>query len=219
MDKAAKLLELARARQSSRWPGYIPLIEYQHGAYECDFVSPYTKSAGNLNAEVMIMLQDWSSHDRLSGELDRNAAELGQTPKLPTNQNLSRLLKKHFDLDLAKTYGTNLFPFIKAGGLSAAIPARDLRRAALEFAIPQIEIIEPRLVVCLGLRTFNALREVLGVEQLKTIATAIESPISFGRSRIWCQAHTGALGQNNRNRGGVNRVFQDWEAMRLDVRG
>jgi restriction system protein len=165
----------------------------------------------------MVLLQDWSSHDRLIGKRDQNAAVHGLTPELPTNKNLSRLLKTHFKLDLGQTYGTNLFPFIKAGGLSATIPVQDLRRAAREFAVPQIEIIDPLLVVCLGLRTFNALREALGGERLKTIVTAIEAPMSFGRSRIWCQAHTGALGQNNRNRGGVNRVFRDWEIMRLDV--
>jgi len=67
MDKTAKLLELARLRQRSRSPGYRPLCEYHRGAYECDLVSPYTKSAGNVNATVMVMLQDWSSHERLKG--------------------------------------------------------------------------------------------------------------------------------------------------------
>ena len=73
------------------------------------------------------------------------------------------------------------------------------------------------LVLCLGLVTFNALRHVLGNERLGTIETAIQSPMSLGRARIWCQAHTGAMGQNNRNRGGVDRVTRDWEAMRVDV--
>ena len=217
MDKIAKLLELARARQASRWPGYRPLVEYHGGAYECDFVSPYTKSAGNVNAAVMVLLQDWSSHERLAGEFDRDAAELGHTPALPTNRNLVLLLKTHFQLELREVYGTNLFPFIKAGGLSSGIPESDLQRAAREFAIPQIEIVEPRLVICLGLRTFNGLRKALGKEPSKTVASAIESPVSLGASRIWCQAHTGALGQNNRNRGGVDRVSGDWEGMRRDV--
>lgn len=70
---------------------------------------------------------------------------------------------------------------------------------------------------CFGLRTFNAVLRVLGKDPLKTMAAAIDSPISFAGSRIWCQAHTGALGQNNRNRGGVDRVSRDWKAMRLDV--
>jgi uracil-DNA glycosylase len=217
MDKAARLLELARKRQESRWPGYRPLVDYHGGAYECDFVSPYTKSAGNVDAEVMVMLQDWSSDERLSGPLDRNAAELGHTPSLPTNRNLAALLRQHLHVGMEQAYCTNLFPFIKVGKLSASISAKDFSRAAREFALPQIEIVEPRLVVCLGLKTFNGLRSVMREPPLKTMAVAIDEPFSYGTTRIWCQSHTGQLGRNGRNRGGVDRVSQDWARMREDM--
>lgn len=162
--KEERLLELARKRQATRWPGCRPLVEYHDGAYECNFVSPYTKTAGNVDAQIMIILQDWSSHERLSGELDADAVTHGHTPSLPTNRSLTRLLHAHFGQRLTDTYGTNLFPFIKSGGLSAPIRARDLEQAARDFAVPQIDIVAPRLVVCLGLRTFNALRKAIGVE-------------------------------------------------------
>jgi uracil-DNA glycosylase len=217
MNKAARLLDLAHKRQMSRWPGYKPLAEYHDGAYECDLVSPYTKAAGNIDAAVMILLQDWSSDDRLSGELDSCAATLGLTPSLPTNRNLDRLLKVHFGLSLRETYATNLFPFIKPGKLSSAIRGRDLQRAAREFAIPQIDIVLPRLVICLGLETFNALRTALAIGIEAPMDRAIGTPFSRGETRIWCQAHTGMLGQNNRNRGGIDRVSQDWLAMKMDA--
>ena len=35
-------------------------------------------------------------------------------------------------------------------------------------------------------------------------------------ARIWCQAHTGARGQNNRN-SGVKRVPNDWRCMKRDL--
>jgi restriction system protein len=217
MDKATRLLELARRRQACRWPGYKPLAEYHNGAYECDFVSPYTKAAQNVDASVMIILQDWSSHERLSGALDTDAVAHGHTPSLPTNRNLKRLLHVHFGLSLADTYGTNLFPFIKGGSLSSAIPIRDLERAAREFAIPQIDIVAPLVAVCLGLNTFNALRRAASMDVMPNIDAAIRVPFSRGPTRIWCQAHTGSLGQNGRNRGGVDRVSADWSAMRSDV--
>ncbi len=179
------------------------------------YVSPYTKAAGNVDASVMIVLQDWSSHDRLSGGLDADAIEHGHTPSLPTN--LKRLLGVHLGLSLAETYGTNLFPFIKPGSLSSAIPNRDLERAALEFAIPQMDIVAPRVAVCLGLKTFNGLRRAVGMDASPTIDVATNSPFSHGPTRVWCQAHTGALGQNGRNRGGVDRVSRDWAAMKLGV--
>lgn len=212
-----RLLELAKKRQGARWPGYTPLIDFHGGAYECDFVSPYTKAAGNVDARVMLILQDWSSHDRLVGEFDADAGALGHTPALPTNRNLVRLLQAHLGLSLAEAYGTNLFPFIKNGGLSAPIPTRDLERAAREYALPQIDIVAPRLAICFGLKTFNALRRAVGLAGVPTVGIAITSPFSRGHTRIWCQAHTGALGQNGRNRGGIDRVYEDWSAMKIDA--
>jgi len=38
-----------------------------------------------------------------------------------------------------------------------------------------------------------------------------------GNSRVWCQAHTGALGQMNRKKGSVDRVLKDWMRMKEDV--
>jgi hypothetical protein len=61
MRKQRKLKLLARKRQRSRWKGYHCLGDYHGGIYECDHVSPYTKSAGNVDSEIMVMLQDWSS--------------------------------------------------------------------------------------------------------------------------------------------------------------
>jgi hypothetical protein len=84
VDKTTRLLQLAHRRQRTFWPGYKPLIDYHDGAYECDFVSPYTKSECNVDAAVMIMLQDWSSDERLEGPLNPHAAKLGHTPQLPT---------------------------------------------------------------------------------------------------------------------------------------
>jgi uracil-DNA glycosylase len=212
-DKAARLLDLAHRRQAARW-GYTPLDAYHGGAYERDFVSPYTATAGNVDADVMILLQDWSSDDNLRGPFDAEAAEKGYTPSSPTNKNLIRLLREHFDLPLCRTYATNLFPFIKRGAMNAWIPVRDLTRAAREFAIPQIEIVAPRLVVCLGLATCNGLRRALEMPRAQTLAEAVTHPFSYNGSRVWCQAHTGNLGQNNRGR---EQVARDWLAMRIDA--
>jgi hypothetical protein len=74
----------------------------------------------------------------------------------------------------------------------------------------------PKLVICLGLATFNALCEACGHEPVYPLAAGIRSPFSLGATRIWCQAHTGARGQNNRN-SRVKRVPNDWRRMKRDV--
>ena len=213
MNKEKLLLELTKKRQATRLDRYNNIGDYHDGIYECDYVSPYSKSAHNVDAEVMIILQDWSSDKSLSGPICMDSVTFGHTLLLPTNRYLKELLKEHCGLELEDIYGTNLFPFIKTGNMSAHIPTKDLKLAALEFALPQIDIISPRIVICLGLATFNALRLATNLKPLKTLSEAIPSPFQYHSSTIYCQAHTGQLGRNNRNRGGVDRVNKDWKVM------
>ena len=219
MNKHSRLLALAKQRQRERWPDYKSLADYPRGIYECDFVSPFTKTAGNVDADVMVLLQDWSSDDELSRGLDENTLRLGYDPTQPTALNLEQFLKTTFGVSLSDVYGTNLFPFIKRGGVSGRVPERDLIKAALEFALPQIEIVRPRLVICLGLVTFDALRRSLGLARAGRMNLAIDSPFTVGESRVWCQAHTGAFGQMNRNRGDADRAARDWMTMKEDFMG
>jgi restriction system protein len=216
MNKRQRLQTLATKRQRARWPGYKGIGDYHHGAYECPYVSPYTKTAGNIDAEIMVILQDWSSDKSLRGPLDSDSITYGYTRSLPTNQNLVSLLETHFGVSLKDVYGTNLFPFIKMGHMGTNIPRHDLVRAAHEFALPQITIVRPKLVICLGHVTFNALREASGFEPVYPIAKAIQNPFNLAQTRIWCQAHTGVRGQNNRN-SGRKRVPNDWKQMKKDV--
>jgi hypothetical protein len=198
MDKRAELLNLAKLRQTTRWKGYKCIGDYHAGAYECDFVSPYTKTAGNIDADIMVMLQDWASDEALSGAFHEPSAKLGHTPSRPTNRNLIRLLNTTFGITLRDTYGTNLFPFVKLGGMSQPIRQVDLLAAARQFALPQIRVVNPKLVICLGLVTFNALRQACDLSPSQDLSSAIESPFTVGPTRVWCQTHTGRLVNRNR---------------------
>lgn len=213
MSRVAELAALASKRASARPVGYKNIGEYHNGIYECDFVSPYSKVAHNHESPIFVLLQDWISDDVLSGPVLADAVTLGRIPKLPTNRNLDRFLREHFGIDVSETYATNLFPFIKPGGMSGAIPLKDLCMAAREYALPQIQIIKPMLVIALGLNCFNALRFASASQKNRNIAEAIASPFAVGPSMIWCQAHPGALGQNGRNKLDARQVEADWSAM------
>jgi restriction system protein len=73
VSKEGKLRELGRKRWLTRWPGYKTIGDYHGGIDECALASPYTKTACNVNAEIRVLLQDWSSDDRLSGPVDEDA--------------------------------------------------------------------------------------------------------------------------------------------------
>lgn len=208
------VLELAKKRQQNIYEGYSSIGDYDNGVWECDFVSPYSLSAHNVNADVLIILQDWCSADSFTGEICFQTLKLSHTPSVRTNINLKKLLVEHFDLSLEDTYATNLFTYVKNGQMKARIPAGDLLKAANDFTLPIINIIRPKLVVCLGKDSFNALRKSCGLRVVSNMNEAVNANFKHLESTIFCQAHTGQLGQNNRNKGGVNRVASDWELMK-----
>lgn len=215
MSKSERLAEIVRRRREG-FKEYNRLADYQGGVFECDYVSPYTRGACNLESPVMIMLQDWSS-DRALRNSRNGPSEIGHDPRLATNRNLRKLLHSALGIDLHETYATNLFPFIKGGHLSTYIPFGDLVHAAKHFAIPQIEIISPKLVVCLGKNTFNALRVAYGLPSCSNMSIAIDSPFDMDlggfKSTIWAQSHTGSWGQRNRNKEAPGRTLEDWKRM------
>ena len=83
MRKRKLLRDLARHRQTHVPVGYKGIGEYHDGLYECDFVSPYTKSAHNLDADIVIVLQDWASDCYLRREVGPNS--LLQAEVVPEN--------------------------------------------------------------------------------------------------------------------------------------
>jgi restriction system protein len=214
--KVEALLKLARLRQSTRRNGYDCIGAFHDGLFECDHVSPWTKSGHNVDAEIMVVGQDWSSQDVLARDPpDLEVARLGFDARFPTNANLDDLLKRHFGLARGACYLTNLFPFIKGGRANAAIPMKDLVWAAETFTLPEIRIVSPRLVICLGRRAFIALLRASGAKGSPRLDQAIKSPFASGDAMIYCVAHTGALGTNNRGR---EQVARDWSAMADDWR-
>src|SRR5262245_53326039 len=66
-SKSGQLEELAKKRRQTRRDGYGHIGDYHGGRYDCNFVSPYTKSAPNVDSPIFIMLQDWASDDFLRG--------------------------------------------------------------------------------------------------------------------------------------------------------
>jgi uracil-DNA glycosylase len=138
------------------------LSDFHNGYYECDHVSPWSISACNVDAELMLIGQDWASSEILKREPDEKRRGIGQDWSSLTNSNLREFLK-HMRLGFSETYATNLFPFIKLGAKDAPIPFRDLVRCARTYAIPQIETVSPRIAICLGGRTFDAIRSAEGL--------------------------------------------------------
>ena len=215
---AARLRILAVKRRRAEPECAYPLRSVHVGFYDCWHVSPYTLTAGNVNAAIFVLLQDWASYDWLKSRTkDWRLRRLGYDPTLQTNSTLKRLLRATFRVKLGDVYATNAYPFLKRGAMHAAIPFSKLVESVRQYSLPQVRIIRPRLVICLGLNTFNAVRVACHRPQIRPLSKAIAKPFRFRRSQFWCQAHTGWQGQTNRNRGNPNRSTSDWRRMRRAV--
>jgi len=187
------------------------LGDFQSGIFECDFITPWSKSGHNLDASVVVIGQDWVSADVLSGyPLGSSVAVFGFDPEFPTNSNLDLLLKVHLQLHRSECYLTNLFVLIKAGNATASIPMADLIWSAHQFTLNELKIVSPRLAICLGLRTFQALLRAAGLEPPTRLEQAIGSPVPIGGSMVHCVAHTGARGTSNRGR---RQIDLDWQGL------
>ncbi|HDZ3729220.1 hypothetical protein [Vibrio sp. 10N.222.52.B12] len=216
--KRYHLAKIALKRKQNTPHDAYSVRDFYFGAYESEWVSPYTKSAANLNADVMVLLQDWASKEYLSKKFRPELALLGLDPKLPTSQRLDRLLTHHLNLRLCDTFATNLNPFIKQGSLSAAMTWQNLLFCAEQYALPQIEIISPRLVICLGLNVFNALSIAAGGVRHKRLDNAIKAPFLLLSQNgnfcyVFAQSHTGFHGYTSRNRNNRQQVELDWNQM------
>jgi restriction system protein len=208
--KEAALKSLANERKNDRQTElsrtYHQVGDFHNGIYDLhNHVSPWSNSACNVNSKVMIIAQDWSSEEILS-KPPKNP-DLGYDPTLPTNINLQLLLKEFFNLEFKDTYATNLFVFVKAGGISSKIPMKDMVYSAKKYAIPQIEIVNPDLILCLGKQTFTTLCKALELEQ-PAFKTAASHPVAYRNSVIFGIPHTGGLG--TKNAGGFSNVKKIW---------
>lgn len=205
--KQKDLYILAKLRQSKTYKGYKSISDYANGLYECDYVSPYSKSAHNVDAEVFVILQDWSSDENMSGEVCKETNLLGYTPSRGSNKNLIKLLKENLNLELKDTYATNLFPYIKMGKMSAKIKSTDMSKAAKEFTLPMIDIIKPKIAIALGMETFNALRKSCDLKPAKNMTEAVEFTFTFSDTTIFFQAHPSQQSQNTRTK---VLIAKDW---------
>jgi hypothetical protein len=218
-QKREALLRLAKKRQDDTLEGYsrryFRLADFHDGYYETDHVVPWTISACNVDAELMLVCQDWASSDFLNKPKDRKQKEFGHDAALRTNINIKRILREHFGLSFGETYATDVFPFIKEGGMGADIPFVDLVRSASEYALPQIEIVRPKMVVCLGSNAFNAIRYALNKRAWIPMERAymVETPFhtELAGIPIFGVVHVG--GRATAFAGGKDELEPRWQAL------
>jgi hypothetical protein len=217
MNKHAALAELVALRRSEENENHSVLHRFDNGAWDFDHVVPWTKSACNVDAKLMIIGQDWASEKSLldpkhnSPEQVALRKQLGQDPHLPTNKNIKRWLT-FFDLAWEQAYATDVSVFIKRGAITAKVPMAVLKRCAETYTIPQLDIVKPLMAICLGGDTFNSLRSALGkTSMLLREALKPDAHTTLNGTEICGVPHAGGLGLASY--GGFAKVDPMWQAL------
>ena len=163
-----------------------------------DYVSPWTKGANNVDSEIFLLAQDWSSTDALKAASEDDLEDLrthGRLRSLPTNKNICWFLQESFDIPFTDCFATNAFVFLKKGSISARIPACDLTASITDYTLPQIKIVQPKLVLCLGAGVFAAIEQILRRDMYHSKKVhwkdSLDKPLKFGQSIIVALPHPG----------------------------
>jgi uracil-DNA glycosylase len=154
------------------------------------WISPYTKGAHSLGG-IAVVLQDWASSNGLINADKPLINAYGRTPDLLTNKRLEKLLKVVFNLELAGVYVTNIYPFVKSGGMSSPLRIGLVREAARELAIPELQIVKPTLVLALG-KNAEAILRYFGVKCVGLPHPAARIGNTESHERIWRLSLQGA---------------------------
>lgn len=140
------------------------------GIYDSDQIGPWSCWQGNLNADIMVVGQDWGDvayflkwkgFDDPSGN--------------PTNTNLQRLLRQ-FGIAIKppqepqehSVFFTNIILCLKDGGLQAPIKDEWLANCSGNFFRPLVDIVKPKIILALGKRVSETILDLYGISYSKT---------------------------------------------------
>jgi uracil-DNA glycosylase len=154
-----------RRRTRPPWlpAGWFLLRDVLNGRFdEDDHVVPWSRTC-DLDAEIMLIAQDWDSFDKISEREEyhlRQIEQAGRDIGLTTNWRIDDFLLRYFNLRYHQVFATDLFPFIKPT-TNSKFGKGWLSQCARDYAIPQIDIIGPRMVICLGNDAYSTIKDEL----------------------------------------------------------
>jgi uracil DNA glycosylase superfamily protein len=217
IDKQLRYLELVESRRACRLCESLGLTNpsvCEGGVHDTTrHIGPWTQWQGDLNADLMVVWQDWSGEKYFvkhkGREEDTNA----------TNKNLLWLLQSigyRIPLpnapkieDGSRLYFTNAVLCSKPGSLVGSVPNDGVGNCARRFLCNQIELVRPKIVVTLGYEAYRAVCFSYGYLPARRMTEALGSRLNVGYSSVLVPVfHCGHYGSSTRS---LERQKKDWE--------
>ena len=205
----------------------------------------YWQGRGNLDAKILLVGQDWGCIENQDGKQWIETIECANKG-LPydymaqnsseTDKNLIKLFKEGIHLDIEKpcseVFFTNFVLGYRNEGTSGGFKKEWIHHDKGYF-LELVEIIQPKVILCLGRDTFEGVLTAFGIAskvKIESYNAFIESafnPVSVTFSNgnhifIFALAHCGAMGTLNRNEKrhtGLEKQIRDWQRIKPYIEG
>lgn len=189
--------------------------EIEDGIYDkADHIGPWSKWQGNLNAKIMLVGQDWGSEkyyrdykgnhkdDSITNVRIKEAFELiGIEVGYPSSPNRN-----------APCFFTNVVLGLKQGNKSNPIKRNWVKEHAEEFLKPNIEIIDPRIIITLGKPAYESVAGIYGLKKENLAKIIDKNPFELVDDKLlFAMYHCSPLGCINRT---WKQQKKDWTKIR-----
>lgn len=144
-------------------PGLVNPATYPN--FDTEHIGPWTAWQGRIDADVMVIAQDF-------GDERYFVANKGMdTPSNPTNRALIKLLSIAGIAELCgdregfegTVFLTNVVLCLKQDGLQGEFSSAWANNCAKKFLLNQVQLVRPRIIVCLGVESFYAVTHLFGI--------------------------------------------------------
>lgn len=220
-DKLSRYERLVQGRKTCRACQSTGLTNPATVDYDRHEIGPWTIWCGDLDANIMVVGQDWGDVKSFRDQEGLDSA------KSPTNQMLRCLLrsvgftigqppledKPELPSKKSGVYLTNAVLCLKNDGVQATVKPDWVKNCAPRFLKEQVLIVMPKVVVTLGEHAYRAMRLAFDL-QTTEFRTAVNQrrPISFGENQYLVPVyHCGPRILNTHRKGAVQ--FEDWRTV------
>jgi uracil-DNA glycosylase family 4 len=185
------------------------------GAHDGDRVGPYTRWQGNLDAEVMIIGQDFAdieSFERLEGWPGEDVGTNRTLVELLADAGIQIALPRRGEPE-DRLFFTNAVLCLKRGAMGSRVPAACARTCAWLFLRPTIELVRPRAVITLGRVAFEAVLHAYGLPRSRRFLDVVRARRRvdlLGGAALFPMVHPSARVRATRS---LAEQREDWRAL------
>ena len=188
-------------------------------------IGPWTNWQGNLDAELMVIGQEWDGYlnfiEQKGQDRDNsptNARLVALLSSIGVNISLPSKARRQGAISQGSLYFTNAALCLRDGrasqnnNRSKTPPTQCFRSCATSFLKPQIELVQPRLVITLGLIPYRSVMHAYGITPKRSLQDAVETAVPVvlnERTALIPVYHPGAWSRR-RNRT-FEQQIEDWK--------